>query len=122
MLMGNNKLKTYVASGAIQPRRFIKFGANDSLAVQSGATDAGATIGVSDSLGAADTHRVEAYVQDFADVEFGGTVARGAFVKPDAQGRAVAAGAGESYCGKAWASAVSGDITSIKIERGVVPA
>ncbi len=121
MLMGNNKLKTYVASGAIAPRRFVKFGANDSLVAQSTATDAGATIGVSDSLGAADTQRVEVYVQDFADVEFGGTVARGGYVKSDASGRAIAAATGEAYCGKAWASAVSGDITSIKIERGVAP-
>lgn len=122
MLMGNNKLKTYVSSGAIAPRRFVKFGANDSLVVQSGASDAGATIGVSDALGGTDTQRVEVYVQDFADVEFGGTVARGGYVTSDASGRAVAAGAGAAYCGIAWASAVTGDITSIKIERGVAPA
>lgn len=121
MLMGNNKLKTYVASGAVAPRRFVKFGANDSLVVQAGATDGGTVIGVSDALGAVDTQRVEVYVQDFADVEFGGTVARGAYVASDAQGRAVAVGAGAAYCGIAWASAVSGDITSIKLVRGVAP-
>ncbi len=121
MLMGNNKLKTYVASGAIAARRFVKFGANDSLVVQSGATDASATVGVSNELAAADTQRVEVFVEDFADVEFGGTVTRGGYVKSDASGRAVAAGTGEAYCGIAWASAVSGDITSIKITRGVAP-
>lgn len=120
MLMGNNKLKTYIASGAIAPRRFVKFGANDSLVAQATGTDAAAVIGVSDSLGGADTLRCDVYVQDFADVEFGGTVARGAYVKSDATGKAVAATA-EAACGIAMMSAVSGDIASVKIARGVAP-
>lgn len=121
MLMANNKLKTYVASGAIGARRFVKFGGNDSLAVQAGATDAGSVIGVSNELAAVDTQRVEVFVLDHADVEFGGTVARGQYVKSDAQGRAVAAATGEQSCGIAMLSAVSGDIGAIKIQRGVAP-
>ena len=78
-------------------------------------------MGVSDVLGGVDTQRVEVYVADFCDVEFGGTVARGANVTSDAQGRAVAAGAGAAYCGVAMVSAVSGDIASIRITRGVAP-
>ncbi len=122
MLMSNNDLKTFVASGAVAARRFVKYGANDSLVAQSGATDAATTIGVTNELAAVDTQRVDVFVQGFADVEFGGTVTRGTYVKSDASGRAVAAGAGDAYCGIAYLSAVSGDIASIKITRGTVPA
>lgn len=122
MYMGNNKVKSFVASGAIQPRRLVKFGATDTTVVQAAsAADGGSVIGVSDSIGAADTARCECYVLDFADVEFGGTVARGGPVTSDASGRAVAATTGQSYCGIAMVAAVTGDIASIRIARGVAP-
>ena len=121
MLMANNKLKSFVASGAIAPRRFVKFGASDSLVVQAGATDGGAVVGVANELGGVDTQRVECFVADFCDVEYGGTIARGANVTSDAQGRAVTAGAGAAYCGVAMVSGVVGDIASIRITRGVAP-
>lgn len=121
MLMSNNQIKNYIASGAIAGRRFVKFGASDSLVVQAGATDAATVIGVSDVLTVADAQRVDVYVESFCDVDFGGTVTRGTPVKADASGKAVAAASGDSYCGIAMVSAVSGDIGSIRLARGVAP-
>lgn len=121
MLMGNNKLKSYVASGAIQPRRFVKFGTTDTQVVQATAADGAVVFGISDVIGANDTARCDVFVADYADVEFGGTVTRGQAVTSDAQGRAVAAGAGAQSCARAMVSAVAGDIGAVKIERGVAP-
>lgn len=119
MLMGNNKVKTYVASGNIAPRRFVKFGASDTLVVQASAA-ADLVIGVSDLLGGVDTQRVEVFVGDSVDIEFGGNVTRGQLVTSDASGKAIVAGAGAAH-GIAMVSAVAGDIGAIKLERGVGP-
>ena len=120
MLMGNNKLKSYVAAGAIQPRRFVKFGASDGQVTTATAADGGVVIGISDVVGANDTARCDVFVADYADVEFGGAVTRGTPVTSDATGRAVAA-AGGAFCGVAMVSAVAGDIGSVKLERGTAP-
>ena len=118
MLMGNNRVKSYVAQGAVQPRRFVKFGASDTQVVQAVTADTNIVIGISDLIGATDTARCEVFVGDHADVEFGGNVARGQAVKADASGRAILAAAGEAFCGISMVTAVAGDIASVRIDRG----
>jgi hypothetical protein len=120
MLMGNNKLKTYVCQGNIPPRRFIKFGTTDStITLSASAADAKLTIGISDALGGVDTQRCEVYVGDVAPVEFAGVVNRGDYVTSDASGKAVVAAAGAGFCGIAMVTTAAGDIADVKITRGV---
>lgn len=125
--------KTFVAGGAIAKRRIVAFGAGDGLVVQAqAATDA--LIGVAADLDAASGARVDVHLSGVVEVEFGGTVTRGALVSADATGKAVAAtrhthsenaagtytqdattGAGSTgrVIGVAMASAVAGDIAGV---------
>jgi hypothetical protein len=120
MLMGNNKVKTYVCAGNVAPRRFVKFGTSDSIVTQSAsAADAKLTIGVSNALGGVDTQRVEVFVDGHCPVEFAGVVNRGDYVTSDASGKAVVAAAGSGFCGISMTTTAAGDIADVKLERGV---
>lgn len=115
-------IKNYVAEAAITARRIVKTGATDyAVLMAAAATDA--IIGVADELGQATVNgRVDIVQAGIADVEFGGTVARGALVTADATGKAVAAapaaGANNRVLGIALVSAVSGDIAPVLINLG----
>lgn len=115
--------KNYTATAAISPYRIVKFGSNDSEVVQaSAATDL--LVGVCNEVGPAVGERCDVIKAGIARVEFGGTVARGAAVTSDANGKAVAAapaaGVNARIIGFAEASAVSGDIADVLIAPGVM--
>jgi hypothetical protein len=116
-------IKNHVADGAVSPFRIVKPGAADGKAAQaSAATDA--LMGISGELAAADGERLDVVRAGIADVEYGGTVTRGAPITADASGRAVAAapaaGANVRIIGFAEVSAVLGDIAPALIAPGVM--
>jgi len=111
-------IKALLAGAAIAAHRIVKFGADDAHCLQAAAA-ADASIGVSD-LGAAAGGVCSFITNDIAVVEYGGTVARGALLTSDAQGRAVAAAAGNRVIGVAMISGVTGDLGSVKIAPSVM--
>lgn len=122
--MANTLLnKNYVAEAAIAPYRIVKFGAADGQVLQAAAA-ADLLMGVCESVGPAIGERCDVVKSGIAEVEFGGTVARGAAVTSDASGRAVAAapgaGANVRIIGFAEVSAVSGDIAPVLIAPGLM--
>ncbi len=122
--MANTLLnKNYVAEAAVSPYRIVKFGTSDGNVVQSAAA-ADAHIGVMESVGPALGERCDVVKSGIADVEFGGTVTRGAPVTADASGRAIAAapaaGSNVRIIGFAEVSAVLGDIAPILVAPGVM--
>lgn len=123
------------AGGTIYNHRILAFGSSDDVVVQASAsTDL--FMGVSylpnahedpvrigqaiptPSLDAGDT--VDMVINGYPQVEYGGTVARGTAVTSDADGKAVAAAAGDQILGYAGFSAVDGDIGPVIIQRGVL--
>lgn len=122
--MANTLLnKNYTAGAAIAPFRIVKPGAGDGLVIPAAAaTDF--LMGVCESVGPDSGERCDIVKAGLADVEFGGTVTRGAPVTSDASGRAVAAapGAGSNVriIGFAEVSAVSGDIATVLVAPGVM--
>ncbi len=110
--------KNFTAEIAVTRYRIVKFGSSDGQVVQAAAaTDA--MVGVVAELDAAGGERVDVHLAGLAEVEFGGTVARGALVTADSQGRAVAAapaaGVNNRVIGVAMVAAASGDIASVLI-------
>lgn len=107
----------YTAGGTIAKRRIVKFGSADGVVVQaSAATDL--LIGVSSDLGSVAGERQDVFeTGNVMEVDFGGTIARGASVTSDANGKAVAAASGNIAIGYATKSGVSGDVGSISIIR-----
>jgi len=115
--------KTLIAGAAVAKNRIVKFGSNDSTAVQAaGATDL--SIGVSDNLGAASGEPFDVIIDGIALVEYGGNVTRGQPLTADADGKAVAAAPTATnsarVIGFAMLSGVSGDIGSVRIAPGSV--
>lgn len=105
--------RAYTAGGAIAAFRIVKLGSNDGEVVQAAAaTDA--LVGVCESVGPASGERCDIVTVGVADVEFGGSVTRGALLTSDANGKAVAAapaaGVNNRIIGTALVSASSGDI------------
>lgn len=115
--------RNYTAGGAIAAFRIVKCGSNDGEVVQAAAaTDL--LMGVTESVGPASGERCDIVKAGVADVEFGGTVTRGAALTSDASGRAVAAapaaGSNVRIIGFAEVSAVSGDIAPVLISPCVM--
>lgn len=117
--------KTYTAGGTISPFRIVKFGASDNEVVV-GAAPGDDLIGVIDQPtgDVSSGDRCDVILAGIADVEFGGTVTRGAWITTNATGQAVAAtpGADVNVIGRALVSAVSGDIGQVYLAQGVVAA
>lgn len=115
--------RNYTAGAAIAAFRIVKPGAADGEVVQAAAA-ADALMGVCESVGPASGERCDIVKVGIADVEFGGTVARGAPVTADANGKAVAAapaaGSNVRIIGFAEVSAVAGDIAPVLIAPGVM--
>lgn len=115
-------VKQFKAGAAIAKYRIVKFGSSDEHVVQAAAA-ADALFGVSVEVGAdAAEDRLDVVVAGIAEVEFGGTVTRGALVTSDASGKAVAAapaqGANVRVLGVARVSAAAGDIGSVILSPG----
>jgi len=122
--MGNpTQTKSYDAGAAITKYRIVKFGASDGAVIQ-GAAATDLVIGVNESLDVASGERADIVRAGIAEVEFGGTIARGAKVVSDATGKAVAAapsaGSNVQVIGIAEVSGVSGDIARVLISPSVM--
>lgn len=116
-------MKNYISPGAIAAYRIVKMGSNDGEVVQASAA-ADLLMGVNGEIGSASGERVDIHKMGIARIEFGGTVARGAAVTSDANGKAVtaapAAGANVRIIGFAEVSGVSGDIADVLIAPGLM--
>lgn len=122
--MGNpTQIKNVIAETAVTKYRIVKFGSADGKMVQAAAaTDA--LIAVAGELDAAAGERLDVVTAGIADVEYGGTVARGDLLTSDANGKAVAAapaaGVNNAVIGRAWVSGVVGDIGAVDIAPGQI--
>jgi hypothetical protein len=120
----NPHIKTFVASGAIGHRRFVKFTANDGeVALATAATDKIA--GVTDfPSGAASGERIDVVMFGPAEVVAGGAITPGALITAGAAGVAVAAApsAGTSVTtgGFSMVGAASGDFVPVFVQRGAL--
>lgn len=113
--------KAFKAEAAVTRRRIVKFGSTDDF-VALGAAAGDSLIGVSAEIDAALGEVCDVHLSGIPDVEYGGTVTRGALLTSDATGRAIAAtaaaGTNVRIIGIALCSAVVGDIGPMLIERG----
>lgn len=122
--MNPELIKTYRGSAAINPSRFVKFGAADGDVLQ--ATDGSASfVGVSvERVDVASGDNVDVIHSGIAFVKLGGAVTRGEYLKADANGKGVpvviVAGTPVYYGGKALASGVDGDIIPVEVMNGVI--
>ena len=114
--------KGFMAGGAINAKRIVKFGTADNAVVQ-GAAATDLLIGVAD-LAAASGAQVDVFVAGIVGVEYGGNVTRGQLLTADADGKAVAAApaatASARVIGIAMVSGASGDIGAVLIAPGSV--
>jgi len=105
--------KAWDAGAAVEPYRFIKFGADDDHVIQAAAAS-DSMIGVSGQVGAdAAEDRIDVTLVGIGEIELAATLARGAQVTADANGKAVAATDGDYVGGKILMSGVAGDIVPI---------
>lgn len=111
--------KAYVAAAAIGAFRIVKVDATDDTVAQAAAA-ADLSIGIVEAVAPAAGERCDVVMAGLADVTLGGTVARGAMVTSDAQGRAVTATTGNRAIGVARVSGVVGDVVEVLIAPGVV--
>lgn len=110
--------KALVATAAIAAFRIVKFDTtDDSVATAAAAADL--SIGIVENVAPSAGERVDVVMAGIAEVTLGGTVARGASVTSDAQGRAVAAASTNRVIGMALASGVVGDRVDVLIAPGV---
>lgn len=111
--------KTFVAGAAIAKRRIVKLGSADGVVVQATATATDALMGVAAEIDAANGGRVDVHMAGIAEVEYGGSVTRGALLKADTDGKAVAAapagGTNNRVIGVATVSGASGDVGLVLI-------
>jgi hypothetical protein len=115
-------IKNFVAVGAIAPFSIVKYGATDGVASQSAAI-LDNHIGVTGELGAIDGQKVDVYMDGYAEVKLGATVARGELITSDAAGLGIeltdaqATTGGAIVVGDAMASGVVGDIIPFRLCR-----
>jgi len=117
-------IKSYKVDAAVEPYRAVKFGTDDNHVAQ-GTAVTESLIGVSDSIGAdAAEASLDVIHSGIAEVEYGGTVTRGALLTIDSNGKAVAAapaaGVNNSILGRAMMAGVSGDIGSVLLLPGQI--
>lgn len=115
-------IKSFVPEADIAGYRVVKFGTTDALVAQASAA-ADNTIGVSNMIGAvaADDDTVDIVMSGIAEIEYGGTITRGAKLTCDANGKAIAAATTNSVIGIAMVSGVAGDIGSLLIQQSKLP-
>lgn len=117
-------IKCYLAGGTVGPRRIVKIGAADMEVVEAAAATDN-LYGVSLSpVSRAAGERIDVVLSGTVDVELGGTVARGARVTSDSQGRAVtaapASGANAGVIGTVITGGVVGDQVTLRLAPGVM--
>ena len=109
----------FEAGAAVAVNRIVKLGAPDGKVVQAAAAD-DALLGVSDRP-ARDGETADVCVHGVAVVESGGAIAQGAWVTTDADGKALAAVAGNSVIGRALTAAAAGGSVGVRLSPGVLP-
>lgn len=113
--MGNIRnpglIKNRVSGAAINPYRFVGFGADDDHVIQAaGSLIEG--IGASMELGVDGANeRIDIAHSGIVEIEFGGTITRGQKVTADANGKAVALAAEYSLKKAVIAGGAAGDLT-----------
>jgi len=127
---------SYVASEDILPSRFVKilYGTDHQIAacdagdVADGVTHESTMDAALPGVLAANLPAVKQGTScriyglgESCEIEAGGTIVAGAYLKPDADGKAVAASATDEYSAKARAGAAAGEKVQVYIERGVTP-
>lgn len=115
-----NTFRSYAAQAAVEAFRIIKPGAADQSAIKAAAaTDF--LMGTSDSLDKATGEMVDVYASPMGEVRLGGTVARGAALTSDANGKAISTTTvGHRIIGFAEASGVADDVIPYLRALGVV--
>lgn len=115
--------KSYVAGAAVTKHRIVKFGADDTKAVQAAAVG-DFLFGVAAELDAAIGTRLDVHLAGLAEVEYGGNVTRGNPLTSDANGKAVAAapaaGVNNRIIGFAMVSGADADIGIVQIAPGQI--
>lgn len=110
--------KNFVAEAAVAAYRIVKFGTADKF-VTPGAAATDKLVGVATSLAAAINERCDVILSGIAEVEYGGTVARGDLLTSDASGRAITAapgvGVNNRIIGVAMESGAVGEIGSVNL-------
>lgn len=113
--------KSFKAEAALAAYRIVKPGAADGQVLLAAAVG-DALIGVANAVGAAINERQDVVVAGIADLEAGGTIARGDWVTTDATGKgltaAPAVGVNNNVIGRALVSAVVGDIFAVLVAPG----
>lgn len=112
-------LLNYVASGAIAPHRIVKATSTDGVVAQA-AADTDPLFGVSTQVATATGERLEVERAGVVPVEYGGTIAAGAFLTSDASGRAITAAAGDRFIGIAEEAGDLGTIGTMFIQHGLI--
>ena len=129
-----NSSPSYNAGGDISPSRFVKLSTTaDNTVIQAVADDE--AIGVSHQgsldapipgvtpLAARENQPCQVFGADEpCEIEAGGAIASGDKLKPDADGKAVVAGAGDAYSAIARSAAAAGESVAATVTRGIIPA
>ncbi len=114
-------IKSFTPGAAVAAYRIVKHDTSDSVVIQ-GASATNKLIGVANHVGAEATDdTVDIVMSGIAEVEYGGTVARGDLLTSNATGQATATTtANNRTIGVAMNSGVSGDIGSVNIAPGII--
>lgn len=119
-----NIIKNYAAGGTIAAYRIVKFDSSDGVVIQAAAaTDLQMGV-LAQPGGASSGDRCDVVHHGLAEVEFGGTVARGAAIAADSNGKAVAADPAATVnnriIGFALKTQAAGDIALAYIAPGLM--
>jgi hypothetical protein len=114
-------IKTLFAEGTVLPYRIVASGSKDyAVTLATAATDP--LLGVSTADGSTGAHEVDIVLSGLPEVRFGGTVAAGAPLTSDAEGRAITATiSGSRIIGFAYVSATEGVIAPYIYAPGILP-
>lgn len=109
-------IKSFDQGENIEPHRFVRLSSGTVLKANGATAN---VLGISDEIGSHDNGRVDVVLTDSSYVEAAGVIAEGAAVTSNADGKAVAAAAGNKVAGYALSSAAAdGDLITVLIDRG----
>lgn len=115
-------IKTFTAGAAIGAYKAVKFSADNTVVLAAAATDI--VIGVTGALATDSGAQCDVTLIGIAEIEYGGTVTRGAHLVSDANGDAVvaapSAGTNNNTIGRALIAGVDGDIGYVLVNPGSV--
>lgn len=117
-----NQIRNKVAEAAVTKYRILKHGAADDQVLHADGVSA-KLAGISTEIDTDINDRCDVIKGGIAEVEYGGTVARGDDLTSDGTGRAIAAapavGVNNNIIGQSEVSGVVGDIGSVNISISV---